>query len=707
MKAVEFFVDIDGDDANPGTLAQPLATLEGARDTIRRQREFYKSIDQQFAIHVRGGVYTQLHSFVLDERDSGSAEAPLLIQPYDGEQVSLIGGVALDPGRFRPVEDPEVRRRIPEAARNHVVQCDIHELDIGSFGGIAPSGNGGPALPLSDVAPPELFIDGQAMTLARWPSEGYVRVTEVIDAGTRPRYYEADISPDDPFHPGPGPRDKPYRGMTFRTDIPVERLAQWAGANDVWLTGYWYWDWAENTVRVASVAPVDGQIRTEHPSYWGVRAEQRFYAFNLLEELDTPGEWYLDREAGKLYAYLRAPLTAESAVVLSLTTEPLVRLERASYVTIRGLTLEAARGDGIQIIGGAHNRVERCDIRNVGRKAVVVGRPAVSAYDGPDTFFGWTEGGEDNGVTDCRITGTGAGGIMLNGGERRTLFPGGNFAIRNEIFRFSRRRSTYSEAISLYGVGHRAAYNRIHDAPHAAIEFRGNDHTIECNEIYDILTGTDDAGAIYTGRDWTYRGNRIRGNFLHDLRGIGGESGVFGVYLDDASSSANVSGNVFWRVRKAANIGGGRDNAFVGNAIIDCEASVKLDDRAYRPPEWFLGMAEPETGVLYTRLREVPYRDEIWRSRYPELARVAEEDPRLPAGNRIEANLLVRSGPLLIAPIAEQHGVVRDNPVYTQWPETEADRYVDFMLLNVPDAELLLRWLKHVRDRESPEKQAE
>jgi hypothetical protein len=30
------------------------------------------------------------------------------------------------------------------------------------------------------------------------------------------------------------------------------------------------------------------------------------------------------------------------------------------------------------------------------------------------------------------------------------------------------------------------AHNRIHDAPHMAVAFSGNDHCLEYNEVFDI-----------------------------------------------------------------------------------------------------------------------------------------------------------------------------------------------------------------------------
>ena len=42
---------------------------------------------------------------------------------------------------------------------------------------------------------------------------------------------------------------------------------------------------------------------------------------------------------------------------------------------------------------------------------------------------------------------------------------------------------------------------------------------LESNDIHHVLLETGDAGAFYTGRDWTTQGNVLRGNFVHDIGG--------------------------------------------------------------------------------------------------------------------------------------------------------------------------------------------
>ena len=67
----------------------------------------------------------------------------------------------------------------------------------------------------------------------------------------------------------------------------------------------------------------------------------------------------------------------------------------------------------------------------------------------------------------------------------------------------------YTPAVSLDGSGQRASHNLIYASPHSGILYGGNEHLIEKNELHHVCQQTSDAGAIYAGRDWGARGNRV------------------------------------------------------------------------------------------------------------------------------------------------------------------------------------------------------
>jgi hypothetical protein len=48
--------------------------------------------------------------------------------------------------------------------------------------------------------------------------------------------------------------------------------------------------------------------------------------------------------------------------------------------------------------------------------------------------------------------------------------------------------------------------------------------------------------------------------------------------------------------------------------------------------------------ILLQRLDMIPYQEEPWKSRYPELAEIMDGNPGAPAGNVVRDNVFVKSG---------------------------------------------------------------
>jgi hypothetical protein len=316
---------------------------------------------------------------------------------------------------------------------------------------------------------------------------------------------------------------------------------------------------------------------------------------------------------------------------------PLVAMRGCEHIVLRGLILECTRGSGVEIVGGHHNLVAGCTLRNIGTVGVAIGGvvPDLERRIYNDTMF-VGNAGKDNGVVSCDIYDTGEYGIVLGGGDRKTLDAGRNYALNNNIHHFSRWVRTYRPAVFLYGVGHRVAHNRIHDAPHNAVLFWGNDHVLEFNEVYRVCTETGDAGAFYIGRDWTQRGHVIRYNYFHDLgAALHGESGfnsVMAVYLDDTACGTTVFGNIMCRINHAILVGGGRDNIVENNIFVDCPLAISVDNRGFYGSK----------NTLFARLEAVSHDRPPYSTRYPALAHILDGNPELPVGNVIARNISIR-----------------------------------------------------------------
>ncbi len=588
--ALDLYVAGNGNDAWSGRVATPgkgkkdgpFATLQRAREEIRAFKKVAAGKGwpkEGVKVVLAGGSYALAKTFELGKKDSGTVESGIVYQAAKGETVILTGGKGLV--GFVKVDDAEVLKRLMPEARGKVLQADLKANEVGNFG-------------VADRGGIELFYKNKAMTLARWPNEGFVKLVDV--AGNQP----IDVR---------GTKGDKSGKLIYEG----ERPSRWLEEKDPWLHGYWFWDWADSRQAIESIDVAKHQFALKSPQHgYGYRKGQWYYGMNLLSELDIPGEWYVDREKGILYFWPPSDLAEGDAVVSVLQT--LVSLKNVENVSFRGLQFEMTRGTAIKITGGRNVLVAGCGISNVGNYGVAV------------------SGGEKHRVLGCDLHGLGNGGITISGGDRKTLTAAGHEASNNHIHDYGRWVRMYSPGVAVSGVGNRVANNLIYDAPHQAISFSGNDHLIEFNEIHDVCLESNDAGAIYAGRDWSMCGTVIRHNYLYDITGFE-DRGSVGVYLDDLFGGTEISGNIFHNVTRAAFIGGGRNVTVSNNIFVDCDKALHIDAR---------GMGWASASVASTmklRLDAMPINSDLWKKRYPQLSGLWADEPAAPKGNLIVRNL--------------------------------------------------------------------
>jgi len=575
----EFIVSATGNDQNPGTIDKPFASLERARDAIREFKQKGGLPAGGVTVSIRGGIYSLLKTFELTEKDAGTEKAPIVYRPYHNEEVHLIGGKELT--GFFPVTDSAIFNRLDKSAHGKVLQVNLKTLGITDYGEIKPRGFAKQGI----GAALELFFQNRPMTLARWPNTGWTKIAATA-AGQQGGRFTYD-------------NDRPNR---------------WTKADDIWLHGYWTWDWADSYVKVKSIDTRTSDITTQEPhGVYGYKPGGRYYALNILEELDEPGEWYLDRKSGILYFWPPAPLNQGRTFVSILPT--IISLRNTSHVSLQGMTIQYCRGTAVTVSGGANNRIAGCAVRNAGTDALNI------------------DGGTHNGVVDCDIYQCGECGIRLGGGDRKKLLAAGNYAINNRIHDFSLWVRTLNPGIAIDGVGNRIANNLIYNAPHTAILLHGNEHLIEYNEIHHVCMETSDAGAFYMGRDYSERGNMVRFNYFHEL----GKADVQAIYLDDFASGTTVYGNVVYKAGRGVLIGGGRDNIIQNNLFIECvKHAVHLDARGFT---WGKKYFDGSNTTLIDRLNTVNYKQPPYSARYPRLPVLYDNNPAQPEGNVISNNI--------------------------------------------------------------------
>lgn len=596
--SAEFHVAPNGKDSNRGTRSSPFASLERARAAVRSLKQGSALPSDGVTVWIHGGEYALASTFELGPEDGGEPNRPVAYRAVEGKEVRLVGGRSLPANTFQPVSAPDILQRLDAPTRPHVLRADLRTLGITNYGMFPDQFSGAASVP-------ELFFNDQRMTLARWPNGEWAEFSKVIESGPAPWRNHAS--------------DK-LGAFAYDGDRP----SRWLGAPAVWLQGYWCFDWSSETIRVQNIDTHEHRITLAKPHHYGLGSgnsgKRRFFAVNLLEELDQPGEYFIDRDSGALFFWPPSSLRG-ARVVLSTLTQPVIALRNASHVTLRGLTVEACAGNGIEIKGGHHDSLVACRIRNTGMDGVVV------------------EGGTHHRVVACDIFDTGTAGLKIGGGDRKTLTSSGHEVVNNHIHDVSRRQRTHAYHVHLDGVGVRLAHNLLNDGPHQAIGLAGNDHLIEFNEIHHTGMETDDCGSFYMGRNPSERGSVLRYNFWHHI-GSTRSHGSCAVYFDDGAGGQTVFGNIFYRAAGgsfgAVFSHGGHDNMVRNCIFIECPlafGSAPWKDNLWK--EWLTGALWQEKLLKDVDITKPPYAD-----RYPDLKGFMEFAGE-PRRNHARANLIV------------------------------------------------------------------
>lgn len=90
LSAVDIFVDPTGTDRDPGTVANPVASLERARELVSAVAG-----KESVTVHVADGVYYLPDTLAFGPDDSGSAEAPVVYRAMNEGGAVLSGGALL------------------------------------------------------------------------------------------------------------------------------------------------------------------------------------------------------------------------------------------------------------------------------------------------------------------------------------------------------------------------------------------------------------------------------------------------------------------------------------------------------------------------------------------------------------------------------------------------------------------------------------
>lgn len=124
--AQPYFASPTGNDANPGTLERPFATLQRAQEAVHQKRS---------EVFLRGGTYYLPAPLVFTAQDSGTKDKPVVFQNYQNENPVISGGIRLDHLNWQPFTNGILQAQVP-----------------------------------ADLQTEEIFINGERQILARYPN---------------------------------------------------------------------------------------------------------------------------------------------------------------------------------------------------------------------------------------------------------------------------------------------------------------------------------------------------------------------------------------------------------------------------------------------------------------------------------------------------------------------------------------------------------
>lgn len=560
------------DDASGRSLEEPFASLKRALVEARRLRK--SGGVRGVTIQVRAGRYPLAETLTIGPEDAGAKEAPLVLRGYRAEQPVLCGGPVLD--GFRPY-------------RGKMVECSVR-----------------PGLSFR-----QLFFRGERMPLARTPNAD----PEDIHGGVWAHVV------------APWPRGSK---RCFKYNPKEIDPSGWHHPQDARIGVFCRYDWRWNRLPVKEVSVKNQTLTLGRDATYALEIGDRYFVEGLLEELDAPGEWYLDRRTGTCYFY--PPATLRPGDVTVPAVGDLLHFKDTHDVRVEGFVLEGCDGNAVRMDNSRRCRVARSIIRNCGDWGVTI------------------TGGTECAVVGCDVYATGRGGIALTGGDRSTLTPAEHVAANNVIHDVGVFEKTYNTAVNLTGVGNLVRNNLIYATPHAGLVLGGNDNVVEFNVIHHTNLQSTDTGGLYScPRDWTQRGNLIRYNVWHHLGGYGKHSSwqpvrggkvefeyphfTWGLYMDDPTSGNTMFGNVLYEVPLCALFThGGRDNVFENNILVDC-------------PAFQAGMLRPgwsEWKNVFKRFRAVTGPESPYFDRYPSLKEYRLDDghPEAMTGHKFLRNIV-------------------------------------------------------------------
>ncbi len=644
------YIAVDGNDKNDGSYNAPIKTVEEAKKRVAELKKGETPVDVIF----KEGVYPVNDTIIFGQNDSGTKSAPITYKAEDGKEVIFDASIKLNANAFKVETNEAVLSRMYEHVKGKVVSAHIDDLglpkELADFTGFYQTcaiWDRGQSL-----KPPMFFLNGKSQFISRYPNAGYLTIEECESGDQRDG------------GAGSGKGGKIFFSGTFPK--------RWITANNAFVEGFlpnwWHGEWVQ-------IEKVDMENRSINLKYWtryGINPNNRWSVVNLLEEIDIPGEWYIDRETMVMYYYPPHPLSENDIFEVSGMEKDFINIVQAEYINIEGIkfTKNTAQSDSYAYIlnGGDAVLVDRS--RNIAIKNCVfehIGQSAVTLTDSTNCV-----------VDACVFADIGFRGVYSQGGNIQKTIPSNNIVRNSNFINVSRdNKDSKVLPVMLDGLGDTVENNVIHNTWNGSIWYTGPDNIIQYNEIYNSCNRAADAGAIYAGRTLTAFGNKIRYNYFHDLgvrEGLN-DYPASSMFWDDLVSGAEFTQNisVVNNMNKASTvkIGGGTSILVSGNTMVASDIDIIGEDRS---------SSNSAAAVTMKSLTAFDYLSSPYVDKYPQTAKIFSDIDKAGGyfipNNTIINNLSVDCGSTNISSVMKNQGTVENN-VFIKKDQHEGDIFVD------------------------------
>lgn len=518
--AMSFFVSLSGNDKNPGTIEQPLATLENARKIVKSNL----SADHQgsITVFIRAGVYELAQPLVFGPEDSGSSEWQITYVAYQGERVTLSGGTQIM--GFQPGKGQLWTTIIPNSMAGN--SC---------FRG--------------------LFVNDQRATRARTPN--------LSDTSPYSQLLGATLSED-------------MESYIYQFD--PNQLTNYNNIGDVEVVTLGTWEMARKKIRNMDLntgtATMAGPNLPAHPATAPTKGSY-YYLENALEMLDAPGEWYLDRATGVISYFPLQGQDMQQVSIIAPRLNTLLELRGTPDALIYNLHfkgIQFAHTDwplppsgyyGIQACHYTHPVSNWESIeggRRIDAAIVIENAESCSIVDSTITHLGGSGIDLRNICVNVIIQGNHLYDISANGIQIGGSNQGLNLPIRCSINNnFIHSCGTdYPGAVGIWAgfvQNISISHNDLRDLPYTGISMGWSwdsqptacqYNLISYNNVSNVMKQLADGGGIYTLG--FQPGTAIHGNHIHHINRDNYAHGADnnGLFLDAETKGLQIYDNVVY-----------------------------------------------------------------------------------------------------------------------------------------------------------------